>query len=432
MASNPVSTVDRLSNDASTTLSPSARLVALSTVTALFFMWGFITALNDILIPHLKAVFQLSYLGSSLIQFTFFGAYFAMSLPAGRIVAQLGYRGGVIVGLVTAAMGTLLFLPAASFISYNFFLGALFVLATGITILQVAANPYVAAMGKPEMASSRLNLAQAFNSLGTTLAPFLGGWVIFSAVGSAAAADAATQAATVKLPYLGLTILLLLLAGGVALIKLPHLSNVEEESSSHVTFAEALKMPQLSLGTIGIFVYVGAEVAIGSYLINFMGDPNIAGMEKGQAATYVPFYWGGAMIGRFIGSVLMRVVPPQRVLAANAAIAIALTLIGFATNGHLAMWSVLAIGLFNSVMFPTIFTLGIANLGHLTGRGSSLMIMAIVGGAIIPVAMGYAADLFGVHHSLFIPALCYLYLVYYGLSGYRPKTATEVNSPGMR
>ena len=423
MAFTPITTTDGLSEDASTTLSPSARWMALSTVTTLFFMWGFITCLNDILIPHLKAVFQLNYLRSSLIQFTFFGAYFAMSLPAGAIVARLGYKGGVIVGLVTAATGTLLFLPAASYISYNLFLGALFVLATGITVLQVAANPYVAALGKPEMASSRLNLAQAFNSLGTALAPYLGGWLILSAVGSAMTTDAASQAATVKLPYLGLTILLLLLAGGIALIKLPHLSNVEEASTDHATFREALKRPQLSLGTVGIFLYVGAEVAIGSYLINFMGDPSIAGLERSQAAYYVPYYWGGAMIGRFIGSALTRVIPPHLVLAANAAIATALTVIGFCATGHLAMWSVLAIGLFNSIMFPTIFTLGIAELGHLTGRGSSLMIMAIVGGAIIPVAMGYAADLFGVHHSLFIPALCYLFIIYYGLAGYRPQVA---------
>jgi MFS transporter, FHS family, L-fucose permease len=432
MASIPASSTVNRPEDTSTTLSPSARLVALSAVTALFFMWGFITCLNDILIPHLKAVFQLNYLRSSLIQFTFFGAYFVMSMPAGAIVARLGYKGGVIVGLVTAAAGTLLFLPAASLISYNLFLGALFVLATGITVLQVAANPYVAALGKPEMASSRLNLAQAFNSLGTTLAPYLGGWVILSAVGSAAASDAASQAATVKLPYLGLTFLLLLLAGGIALIKLPHLANVEEASTDHATFREALKMPQLRLGVIGIFLYVGAEVAIGSYLINFMGDPNIAGFERSQAAYYVPYYWGGAMVGRFIGSALTRVMPPHGVLAANATIATALTLIGFSAGGHLAMWAVLAIGLFNSIMFPTIFTLGIANLGHLTGRGSSLLIMAIVGGAIVPVAMGYAADRFGVHHSLFIPALCYLYIIYYGLAGYRPQIAGAAGGPATR
>jgi FHS family L-fucose permease-like MFS transporter len=225
----------------------------------------------------------------------------------------------------------------------------------------------------------------------------------------------------VKMPYLGLTLLLLLLAGAMALVKLPHLANVEEGASDHVTFGETLRMPQLNRGIIGIFLYVGAEVAIGSYLINFMGDPAIAGFDRSVAANYVPYYWGGAMVGRFIGSVLMRVIPPQNVLAANAAIAVLLATIGFFASGHLAMWAVLAIGLCNSIMFPTIFTLGIAELGHLTGRGSSLLIMAIVGGALVPMAMGRAADLFGVHHSLFIPALCYLFIVYYGLAGYRPQ-----------
>jgi MFS transporter, FHS family, L-fucose permease len=425
MAANSISTVRRVPEGAPDALSPSSRRVGLTTITTLFFMWGFITALNDILIPHLKAVFQLSYLGSSLIQFTFFGAYFVMSLPAGKIIAQLGYRGGVIVGLVTAATGTLLFLPAASFLSYNFFLGALFILATGITILQVAANPYVSAMGKPEGASSRLNLAQAFNSLGTTLAPWLGGWLILASVKSTAATDAASQAATVKLPYLGLTVILLVMAAAIALIKLPRLSNVEEASADHATFGEALKRTQLSLGTIGIFLYVGAEVSIGSYLINFMGDPNIAGLEKSTAAYYVPFYWGCAMVGRFIGSAITSVVSPNRVLAVAAALAGTLCMVGFISSGYLAMWAVLAIGLFNSVMFPTIFTLGIAELGHFTGRGSSLLIMAIVGGAIIPVAMGYAADQWGVHHSLFIPALCYVFIVYYGLAGYRPRAASS-------
>lgn len=426
MAFTPTTSISSdVPQQASDQLSPGARRIALSTVTTLFFMWGFITCLNDILIPHLKAVFQLDYLRSSLIQFTFFGAYFVMSLPAGKIVAQLGYKGGILVGLITSAVGTLLFYPAASLLSYNLFLGALFILATGITVLQVAANPYVAALGKPETASSRLNLAQAFNSLGTTLAPYFGGWLILSLAGSKAASDALSQAASVKIPYLGLTVLLLLMAGGVALVKLPHLFSVEEDSAHRGTFRDALAMPQLRLGTLGIFLYVGAEVAIGSFLINFMNDPKIAGLEAAQAAYYVPYYWGAAMVGRFIGSALMQVIRPNQVLACAAGVAFLLATTGFLATGHVAMWSVLAIGFFNSIMFPTIFTLGIADLGHLTGRGSSLLIMAIVGGAIVPVAMGYAADHFGVHHSLFVPALCYLYVVYYGVSGYRPQRADQ-------
>lgn len=408
-------------------LSPDKRITALTVVTALFFMWGFLTCLNDILVPHLKAVFELNYVEASLIQFVFFGAYFIMSLPSGKIVAWVGYQRGMVIGLVTAAVGTLLFYPAASFLSYPFFLGALFVLASGITLLQVAANPYVSALGKPETASSRLNLAQAFNSLGTTIAPKFGGWLILAASGTGAlvATDRLAQAASVKLPYLILTGALLALAVIIGLFNLPKLEAVEDDTQHHGTLLDALKVPHLFLGSIGIFVYVGAEVAIGSYLINFMADPQVASLSPDVAAGYVSYYWGGAMIGRFVGSALLQRMQAGTLLGINAVIASALCLTGLALTGNGAMWSVLVIGFFNSIMFPNIFTLGIRGLGHLTAHGSSILIMAIVGGAIVPVLMGWAADMFGVHHSLFIPAICYLYIIYYGFFGSKldPKRA---------
>ncbi|MDE1171798.1 MAG: sugar MFS transporter [Verrucomicrobium sp.] len=399
-------------------MSAAARRTGLIVVTALFFMWGFITCLNDILVPHLKAVFDLNYVRASLIQFCFFGAYFIMSFPAGWLVSRWGYQTGMVTGLLTCGTGTILFIPAADFLSYAFFLAALFVLATGVTLLQVAANPYVSVLGAPETASSRLNLAQAFNSLGTTIAPFLGGWLILSHVNGT---GALAQAAAVKGPYLLLSTLLLLLAGVIHQVKLPHLRGVEENAGHQETFAHALKVPHLVLGAVGIFLYVGAEVSIGSYLINFMGEPGVAGFTPERAAGYVGYYWMGAMIGRFIGSALTQRIGAGSLLAFNAAAAALLCAAGMLGAGHAAMWAVLAIGLFNSVMFPNIFTLGIARLGRLTGHGSSLLIMAIVGGALVPVAMGHAADLLGVQHSLFIPALCYLYIIYYGLSGCRKK-----------
>jgi FHS family L-fucose permease-like MFS transporter len=410
-----------------TALSPNARRLAQTVVVALFFMWGFITVLNDILIPHLKGVFHLDYTQAALIQFTFFGAYFLMSLPAGLLVSWLGYKWTMVTGLLVAAVGTLLFLPAANTLSYPLFLGALFVLATGITILQVSANPYISVLGRPETASSRLNLAQAFNSLGTTLAPRIGGWLILVGGVAAVTATPLQQAATVKAPYLILTGILVLLAIVISVMHLPRLTAVE--GGKEGSLLGAVKVPHLTLGAVGIFVYVGAEVSIGSFLINYLGDPKIAGMEATKAAFYVSLYWLGAMVGRFIGSALLQFVRSSRLLACNALIATLLCVVGFMMSGSIAMWAVLAVGLFNSVMFPNIFTLGIRNLGHLTGSGSSLLIMAIVGGAIIPEVMGLMADAVSIHAALFIPAICYVYIIYYGLHGHRVGT-TEEEAPG--
>jgi FHS family L-fucose permease-like MFS transporter len=380
-------------------------------------MWGFITCLNDILIPHLKGVFKLNYTEAALIQFTFFGAYFLMSLPAGKLVAKLGYKRTMVAGLLTGGAGTLMFLPAADRVSYPVFLLALFILATGITILQVSANPYISSLGRPETASSRLNLAQAFNSLGTTLAPWVGGFLIFGGA-ALGGADRAANAATVKMPYLILTGILAALALFIGLMKLPSIPAVESEGEEG-TLWDALKIPHLSLGAVGIFVYVGAEVSIGSFLINYLGYPKIAGMTAVVAARYVSIYWGGAMVGRFLGSALLQFVRPNRVLAFNALITALLAVCAMTATGSFAMWAVLAVGFFNSIMFANIFTLGIRDLGHLTGRGSSILITAIVGGALIPVMMGKLADCFGVRHAMLLPALCYLYIIYYGARGCR-------------
>jgi FHS family L-fucose permease-like MFS transporter len=388
---------------------------ALAAATALFFMWGFLTCLNDILVPHLKGVFDLGYTRGALVQFSFFSAYFLVSLPAGKIVAKVGYKRGILIGLVLAGVGALLFYPAASLPSYAFFLSALFVLASGIAFLQVAANPFVAVLGPPEGAPSRLNLTQAFNSLGTTLAPLFGSYMFFA---SGAARSKLAEAQAVRLPYVGLAATLFLLAGALALFKLPRVPSAEGGAGEH-SIKDALRVRHLALGVLAIFLYVGAEVSIGSFLVSFLEQPSIGGLSAVQAARHVSYYWGGAMVGRFAGSLVLRRVDAGKLLAGCAAMATTLVLLGLFTTGPLAMWSVLAVGLCNSIMFPTIFTLAIDGLGKLTSRGSSLLVMAIVGGAVIPVLFGLIADSVSLSRAFVLPALCYLYIVFYGLRGSR-------------
>ncbi|OYR07900.1 sugar MFS transporter [Brucella grignonensis] len=390
---------------------------ALASLTMLFFMWGFITCLNDILIPHLKGVFQLNYFQSMLIQFCFFGAYFIVSLPAGALVKRISYKWGIVTGLVIAAIGCALFIPAASYRVYALFLGALFVLASGVTILQVAANPYVTVLGTPETAASRLTLTQAFNSLGTTVAPSFGALLILSAATSDAARSA--EADAVQFPYLLLALAFAVLAVVFAILKLP---DVQEEETAVITKEDgsAWQYRHLVLGSIGLFVYVGAEVSVGSFLVNFLNDPNVAGLAESEAAHYVSYFWGGAMVGRFIGSVAMRYIDDGKALAFNALMAIVLLLITVATTGHVAMWSVLAIGLFNSIMFPTIFSLALHGLGKHTSQGSGILCLAIVGGAIIPLIQGALADTVGIHLAFLMPIICYIYIAYYGLIGSKP------------
>jgi len=406
--------------------------VPLATVTTLFFMWGFLTCLNDILIPHLKSIFDLSYAQVLLVQFAFFGAYAVFSLPSARIIDWIGYQRSMVVGLLTMGVGAFLFVPAASVPSFPLFLCALIVLAAGITCLQVAANPYVTVLGKPETASSRLNLTQAFNSLGTFLAPFFGGILILSAAPMtmdqirALAPDALQayrlhEAATVKTPYVGLGIALVVLAIAIGSFKLPKIEHAQHKVGEKVNDS-IWRHPNLIFGAIGIFVYVGAEVAIGSFLVNYFILPDIGGVTEKVAASFVAFYWGGAMVGRFIGSGLLQKVKTGRLLGICAVCAGALVAISMLTSGHVAMYSIILVGFFNSIMFPSIFTLGVAELGPLTGDGSGVMIMAIVGGAIIPLAQGWIADRIGIHHAFFLPVVCYLYILFFALSGSKPNS----------
>jgi MFS transporter, FHS family, L-fucose permease len=427
----------------STTAGSEANYLApLAVLTTLFFMWGFITCLNDIIIPHLKAVFELNYAQAMLIQFAFFTAYFVVSLPSGLLVNKLGYKTGIIIGLVTAGLGCLLFYPAAGARSYPLFLFALFVLASGITLLQVAANPFVAILGKPETASSRLTMTQALNSVGTAIAPIFGSFLILANVVkspgelkqlSPAAVDAyrLAEAGSVQTPYLGLAAALVVLAIAIALFKLPKIdaasggSDIAEGTDSHL-HKSAWSYRHLVLGAVGIFVYVGAEVAIGSFLVNYFKEPSIGGLTEAQGARYVSLYWTGAMIGRFVGTVTLRLIKPGKLLAYHALMAAVLVLATMLSTGHVAMWSVIAVGLFNSIMFPTIFTMAIDGLGKHTGQGSGILCMAIVGGALVPVIQGALADQIGIHHCFIIPVLCYLYIAWYGVSGGRHGAAAKI------
>jgi FHS family L-fucose permease-like MFS transporter len=469
-------------------------------------MWGFLTCLNDILVPHLKAIFDLNYTKVMLIQFAFFSAYFIFSIPSAKIIDYFGYKKTMVGGLLTMGLGALLFIPAASVPSYPLFLGALMVLAAGITALQVAANPYVAVLGPPETASSRLNLAQAFNSLGTTIAPYLGGLLILTAApqsmevvrrlsASALQAYRIHEASSVKLPYLIMGLTLIVLASLIAMFRLPAIPGAVHHKGDRIAGKGLWSYRHLVLGAVAIFVYVGAEVSIGSFLINYFSQSEIGNLSAVVAAGYVAYYWGGAMIGRFIGSAVLHgvravymaicsliagvllllsyllnghlvmsahpkiasllsavfgVVIRARPLVALCFTALVLLLlaslfakdrfsmktghllglaglctatlvsVSMLTSGHLAMWSIILVGFFNSIMFPSIFTLGIAELGPLTGDGSGMLIMAIVGGAIIPVAQGAIADRIGIHRAFILPIICYLYIVFYAFKGSKP------------
>ena len=395
---------------------------ALTLLTSLFFIWGFITCLNDILIPHLKSVFTLNYTQAMLVQFCFFTAYFIVSVPSGYLVEKIDYKGGIIVGLSIAGIGCLLFYPAAGQHSYPLFLTAFFVLASGITLLQVAANPYVTLLGRPETASSRLTMTQAFNSLGTTIAPYFGALLILATVVKSAeelkllnadelSAYQAAQAAAVQAPYLFLAAVLFLIAAIFAVIKLPEIKSISQQTDKleMIYFDEkhdsAWGYKHLVLGAIGIFVYVGGEVSIGSFLINFLGEPAVVGLQEKDAGKYVSFYWGGAMVGRFIGAAVMQKTQPNKLLIFNAVVAGGLVLLAITGSGSFAMWTILSVGLFNSIMFPTIFSLAVKGLGRHTGQGSGILCAAIVGGAILPVVQGIFADRIGIQTAFFIPVL---------------------------
>jgi FHS family L-fucose permease-like MFS transporter len=412
----------------------------MTVTTALFFMVGFLTCLNDVVIPHLKSIFELNYAEALLVQFAFFSSYFIFSYPGGKLVERVGYKRAMVIGLLVMAAGAAGFLPAAYFALFPLFLAALILLAAGMTVVQVAVNPYVTVIGPAATASSRLNLAQAFNSVGTFIAPFVGGLLILGGATqltpermnslSAAALQSyrEVQADTVRLPYIAITVTLVLLAVALAAIKLrPQDSSAERTQDFRPgAFAEALAKPAsiwsrpwLLAGALGIFTYVGAEVAIGSLLVNYMGLPQIAGLKESIAANFLMVYWGGAMIGRFIGSAVLQRVRTGPVLGTAGVIACLLVVLSIVTHGHTAMYALLAVGLFNSIMFPSIFTLGIQDLGPLTSKGSSLMIAAILGGAIIPELTGRLADKIGLHPSFIIPAICYVYIAAFGIAAIR-------------
>lgn len=389
-------------------------LLPLTAMTTLFFLWGFITVLNDVLIPRLKGVFDLTYFEAMLVQFCFFGAYFIVSIPAGILVKQLGYKKGILTGLVVASMGCMLFYPAVVVHEYWLFLGALFVLAAGVTVLQVSANPYVAALGPEKTASSRLNLAQALNALGTTVGPYVGGILFFGTAGTLAASAASAE--SVKVPYLMLAAALLVIAIVFAFIKLPEIEGHKEENNPVNETRSLTQAPHLTMGVLAIFCYVGGEVAIGSFLVNFFGEAHIAGLEEHAAAALISYYWGGAMVGRFIGSALLQKIAPSKALAFNACMVIALLLVTIFTQGNVALYAVLTIGLFNSIMFPTIFSVAIERLGSLTSKGSGWLCLAIVGGALVPLLQGYIADVVNIQQSFFVPLVCYVFIAWYGLN----------------
>ncbi len=437
----------------------------------LFFMWGFMTALNDVLIPYLKQAFNLNHTKAMLVQFAFFTSYFVgsviyfvVSVTKGDPINKIGYKKGIVFGLLISGVGALLFYPAAQFHIYGFFLSALFVMGLGFTLLQIAANPYVAILGPHKSASSRLNLAQGFNSLGTTIAPVLGGYLIFTFFKNSIGADA------VKVPYLIFAFIFLLMAIAIKFTPLPRFTNPDEVAPGF----GALKYRQLVFGMVAIFMYVGGEVSIGSMLISYLKLPEIGGLNNAQASVFVAIYWGGQMIGRFLGAIslsstkkgikylLMILISaaafvimgltnsfnsaliyliflvinligffvgkslPHRTLYIFALINIIFLSIALTSTGSIALWTVVGIGLFNSIMWSNIFTLAISGLGSYTSQGSSLLVMMILGGAILPLLMGIIADKFGVHISYIIPVFSYIYIAFYGIYGYKPRKLTQI------
>lgn len=441
--------------------------IPLMTITLLFFMWGFITCMNDILIPYLKQLFKLTFFESMLVQFCFFGAYFIgsliyflISISKGDPINKAGYKKGILFGIFLAAFGCVLFYPAATFSYYPLFLGALFILGLGFTVLQITANAYVSLLGSEESASSRLNMTQAFNAFGTTIAPVLGGHLIFEFF---SAPDGSFSAVATRIPYLIFAGILLLVALLISRVKLPSFQAQEEEV---VKGWGALQYSHLKFGVFAMFCYVGGEVAVGSFIISFLEQPQIMGFNEIISKNYLALYWGGAMIGRFLGAislnqsisagkkavymlgaatavflVIFSIVDlsfaqisffivfivlnfaaffvgksaPARTLSIFAAINVVLLTSAMVNQGELAMYSILGIGIFNSIMFSNIYTLAISGLGKYTSQGSSLVVMAILGGAIVPVFQGYLADQLGVQHSFIIPAFCYLMILIFGV-----------------
>ena len=440
--------------------------VPFALMTLLFFLWGFLTVWNDLLIPQFKQAFALSYFQAMLVQFAFFGAYAVgagvytfISMTAGDPIARIGYKNGVVLGLLIAAFGSILFFPASLLVSYPLFLLALFVIGLGFAVLQIAANPYITILGPERTASSRLNLSQAFNSLGTTIGPIAGGWLIYQVFTS----PDAHGAEAVRIPYVILAVVFLILAVAFRFAKLPEFA----AGTPPPRGIGALRYPHTVLGMVAIFMYVGGEVSVGSALINFLGSPAIGGMDERTASHFLAFYWGGLMVGRFMGAIsladlspirrrlMMIAVPsvaalvvmfisgpkealpyglllagllvaffiggatPQRMLAIFAASIIVLLTIAMLASGPIAMWAVIGVGLFCSVMWSNIFSLAIEGLGSLKSQAASLLVMAILGGAILPPLQGALADTVGIQASFMVPTIAFAYIVFYGIWGYK-------------
>jgi MFS transporter, FHS family, L-fucose permease len=406
----------------------TAALCVLATV---FFMWGFATVLNDILVPHFKSAFGLDYAQSLLVQLAFYLGYLIMALPAAKVLERTGYKSAVVLGLLGMVVSAAAFVPAAMLESYDMFLVALFLLASSITLLQVAANPYVTVIGPAQTASSRLNLVQALNSAGTMLAPIFGGVLILgrSASGTAkgsivlSAAQRAADIRTVELPYILIAVVLLVLTVLVWRVRLPDVGKETRRAARSERASHSLwRHRNLVLGVPAIVLYMICEIGIGSTLVNFISRPEIGAMTHERAANYVVLYWGGAMAGRFIGAALLRWIEPGRLLAVASIGALALAGGAIISSGHLAMWCLIAVGLCHSIMFPTIFTLGIRGLGPLTEEGSGLLIMAIAGGALSEL-QGKLADHIGLQLSYVLPWACYLFILFYAVWGCRPTGA---------
>ena len=400
-------------------------------VFALFFIFGGITSLNDVIIPKLKDLFTLSYAQAMLVQSAFFAAYFIVSIPAAAIVRRIGYMRTAVVGLLTMTAGCLLFIPASSSGVFATFLVALFVLAAGITIVQVVANPLISMLGAPHTAHSRLTFAQAFNSLGTTVFPYVGAILILGSLAtvdpttlSGAALDAfrAEETRVVVQTYIGLAIALVV----VALLVWRNRTKLVETPAPKVSMLRAFELlgqKRFAFGALCIFLYVGAEVSVGSVIVNYLMEANVLGLDAEAAGKHVPLYWGGAMVGRFLGAALLRMFSPGKVLACAAGMTILLLLVSANSTGAVSGWSLLAVGLFNSIMFPTIFSLACEGLGERAAEGSGVICMAIVGGAIVPLLMGHAADLVGLKLALAVPAVCYALILCFGVFARRPRAA---------
>jgi len=392
---------------------------AFSFLVTLFFMWAFLTAMNDILIPFVKELFSFGYTEAALVQFCFFGAFALMALPAAKVLEKVGYKNGIVIGLSIMGIGALLFYPASKVVYYPLFLGALFVLATGVTMLQVAANPYVAVLGPSETAASRLNLAQGFNSVAKILAPLFGSYFILAGMEGLPVQE---QSEAVQVPYIGLGIALFLLAGVFWFIKLPDmkdLDGLQEETVVATDKKSIWDFPHLLLGALAIFMYVGAEVSIASFMTSLLGEDYIAGLKPENAGKYLSFYWGGLMVGRFLGAAILQKMKSQNLLAVMAIAAILLLIFGMLSSGWVAAWAIIGVGFCNAIMWSNIFTLSIDGLGKFTSQGSGLLVTAIVGGAILPLIQGFLADTFNLQISYIVPVFAFAYILYYALRGYK-------------